>query len=211
MQVLYYLHYMKYRAIGFDYGGVINGEPGFVFTKKFCELVGITEKEYKEVYFRHNRAFNAGKPISERELWQRVLRDLHKEGLLEAVLQFVSEYRTKRSINQPVLDLVDTLRKAGYKSALLSNNSVEAADKMRDQKIDSHFDVFIISAEVGLMKPDPAIYELLCQKLNVLPKELAFIDDSKTSLGSADQVGFTPILFTNYQDLLDQLKNLGVL
>lgn len=202
---------MKYRAIGFDWGGVISGAPGFVFTQKICEFIGTTEEEYTKVYFQHNRAFNAGKPISELELWKRILRDLNKEDLLEQVLQFVTNYRTKKSINQPVLELIDTLRSAGYKTGLLSNNSLEAAKKMRQDGIDKHFDAFIVSAEVNLMKPDPEVYLLFCQNLSVKPDELIFIDDSKSSLSSAEIVGFRPVLFTSYDDLKKQLTELKII
>lgn len=201
---------MKFKAIGFDWGGVINGQPGFVFTRKFCELVGITESEYKAVYFRHNRSFNAGKPISEEELWRRVLTDLNKVDMLESVLHFSKEYRSKKSINKPVLDLIDLLRKNGYKTGLLSNNTVEAANMMRDSGIDSHFDAFIVSAEVGMMKPDPEIFNLLCEKLEVEPAELVFIDDSKRSLSSSAECGFIPILFTDYETLVQDLSKLKI-
>lgn len=86
---------MKFKAVGFDWGGVINGQPGFVFTHKFCEFVDVSEAQYKEIYFRHNRAFNAGRPISERELWLRVLTDLGKAELLDDVLAFSKDYRSK--------------------------------------------------------------------------------------------------------------------
>lgn len=201
---------MRFRAVGFDWGGVINGEPGFVFTRKFCELVGVSEQEYKEVYFRHNRAFNAGNPISERELWHRVLSDLNKDSMLDEVLTFSQEYRSKKSINKPVLDLVDHLRINGYKTGLLSNNTLEAAKMMRSSGIDTHFDTLIVSAEVSMMKPDPQIYKLFCDKLNVTPQELLFIDDSKRSLSTAEECGFTPVLFTTYENLVKNLENLGI-
>ena len=202
---------MKYKAIGFDWGGVINGQPGFVFTQKFCELVGVTETEYKEVYFRHNRAFNAGKPISERELWNRVLADLNKLDMLDAVVQFSAEYRSKKSINKPVLELVDSLRSNGYKTGLLSNNTVEAANMMRSAEIDKHFDAFTVSAEVGLMKPEPAIYKLLCDKLGINCTELVFVDDSSRSLSSAKECGYEPVLFATHETLIKDLQKLKIL
>lgn len=202
---------MKFKAVGFDWGGVINGQPGFVFTQKFCEFVDVSEAQYKEIYFRHNRAFNAGRPISERELWLRVLTDLGKADLLDDVLAFSKEYRSKKSINRPVLDLVDTLRSSGYKTGLLSNNTLEAAEMMRSEGINTHFDAFIVSAEVGMMKPDPSIFALLCRQLSVQPGELIFIDDSKKSLSTAEECGFTPVLFTDYESLVKDLKKLSAL
>lgn len=117
----------------------------------------------------------------------------------------------KKSNNRPVLDLVDTLRNSGYKTGLLSNNTLEAAEMMRGEGINTHFDAFIVSAEVGMMKPDPSIYALLCQQLSVQPSELIFIDDSKKSLSTAEECGFTPVLFTDYESLVRDLKRLSAL
>lgn len=202
---------MKYKAVGFDCGGVINGEPGSVFTKKFCQYVGVSEENYKKAYFLHNRSFNAGKPITERELWSRVLNELNKSEQLENVMDFVKELRVNKSLNQPVLNLVDTIRSKGYKTGLLSNNSVEAANIMRSTGIDSHFDVFIVSAEIGLMKPDPLIYTLFVKELDIQMTELIFIDDSQRSLSSAEECGYTPIHFTDYDSLITDLKDLKVI
>ena len=202
---------MKYKAIGFDWGGVIEGQPGFVFNKKFCELVGVTEVEYSKVYFRHNRSYNAGKPLTEQELWDRVLTDLGKSDLLDSVEKFSADYRSQKSINKPVLELVDSLKTRGYKVGLLSNNSVETANLLRSAKIDRHFDAFIVSAEVGLMKPDPAIYDLLCDKLGINCTELVFIDDSSQSLSSAKECGYEPVLFTTYETLIKDLQKIKVL
>ncbi len=205
------LYKMKYKAVGFDYGGVINGEPGSVFTKKFCQFVGVSEENYKKAYFLHNRSFNAGKPITERELWSRVLNELGKSEKLEAVMVFVKDMRVNKSLNQPVLDLIDSIRINGYKTGLLSNNSVEAANMMRSTGLDSHFDVFMVSAEIGLMKPDPSIYNLFTKELGVKTSELIFIDDSQRSLSTAEECGYTPIHFTNYENLVSALEDLKVI
>lgn len=205
------LYRMKYKAVGFDYGGVINGEPGSVFTKRFCQFVGVSEEGYKKAYFLHNRSFNAGKPITERELWSRVLNELGKSEKLDAVMVFVEDMRVNKSLNQSVLDLVDSIRKKGYKTGLLSNNSVEAAMVMRSTGIDSHFDVFMVSAVIGLMKPDPSLYNLFAKELDIQMSELIFIDDSQRSLSSAQECGYTPIHFTDYENLIASLENLKVI
>ena len=45
---------MKFSAIGFDYGGVIAGQPCCVFNKGVCDILGITIEEYKTSYFKYN-------------------------------------------------------------------------------------------------------------------------------------------------------------
>lgn len=202
---------MKYKAIGFDYGGVINGKPGSYFNNAICQLLDITEENYKRVYFSHNRKFNAGKPISERELWALVLADLDRSDQLDNVMKFVADMRVAKQTNQEVLELIDTLRAKGYKTGLLSNNNQQAADKMRADGLDKHFDVFIVSAEVGVMKPDPEIFNLFAERLGVTLPELVFIDDSKRSLSAAEECGFEPVLFESYEQLVQSLNKRGIL
>lgn len=202
---------MKYKAIGFDYGGVINGRPGSLFNDKFIELVGVSDDVYKKAYFAHNRKFNADQPITERELWTLVLTDLNKLEYLDGVMEFVEEMRAGKSINENVVDLVKQLRRKSYKTGLLSNNSIDGANAMRATGIERYFDTFTVSAEVGLMKPDVKIYELFADQLDVKLQELVFIDDSKRSLSVSEECGFTPILFESHEKLVEDLHKLEVL
>ncbi len=202
---------MSYKAIGFDYGGVINGKPGTTFTHAICEIIGVNPEEYRSAYFAHNRGFNTGTLKSEKALWSAVFTDLDRMQFIDEVMRLSAGLRTGIAINERVLSLVDYLRASGYKVGLLSNNSLSAANDMRAEKLDTHFDVFIVSAEVGLMKPDKEIYTLFADKLGVSLGELIFIDDSTKSLSSAADCGYTPVVFTSYEQLVDQLKNLAIL
>ena len=200
---------MKYKAIGFDYGVVINGLPGILFNRQFCELVGITDDQYRDTYFTHNKKVNRGE-ITWEELWHLVLADLHKPEKLKDVMALQDEF-FKADINMPILELIDELRLQGYKTGLLSNNTSETAAEMRRQGIDMHFDVFHVSGETGLVKPEPEAFLHLAEALDVDIKELIFIDDANKSLETAEQCGFTPILFESYEQLHEQLTQMNVL
>ena len=54
---------MRYKALGFDYGGVIGGIGVFGnnFTDQVCEVLNISPENYRKVYFSHNRSINTGK------------------------------------------------------------------------------------------------------------------------------------------------------
>ena len=60
-------------------------------------------------------------------------------------------------------------------------------------RLREHFDVFIESALVGLRKPDPRIYELVCRELGVAPARAAFLDDIGRNLKTARALGMTTI------------------
>lgn len=200
---------MGYRAIGFDYGGVIKGLPGSVFNRDVSALLGVTVDRYQKAYFAHNKKVNRGE-VTWEELWSLVLDELGKADKLDALLALTKTYADAQN-NQDVLDLVDDLRQKGYKTGLLSNNAHEAAAQMRQNGIDTHFDVFQVSAETGLVKPEPAAFESFASALGTRLSELIFIDDSSKSLSTATECGFTPILFTSYAHLHKALTDLGIL
>lgn len=204
----------KYKAIGFDHGGVIGGldRNGEGFLNSVCELLNISQEEFKTAYFKINHLINEGKVASRREFWGIFLKDIAQPDKLDGLCK-LSEERTKEIFvtSQPMLDLVDELRRKGYKVGLLSNNSKENGDRLREMGLDEHFDVFVISADIGVQKPKPIAFNHFFAELDVDPGEVVFVDDSEKSLSTAEECGFTPILFTTYEDLKQKLCDLEIL
>lgn len=199
---------MTYSAIGFDWNGVLNGKPGKVFGRTLASMLAITFDKYRTAYFHHNTAFNNGE-INTEELWRRVLTELNKLDQLDEVLAYVAD-SLKDDPNTNVITLVDTLRSNGYKVGLLSNNTFEIGEKIRASGLDKHFDVFHISAETGYAKPSPQAFAHFAEALGVTLSELIFVDDTAKSLSTASDIGFTPILFTDYDQLIVELKQLDI-
>ncbi len=196
---------MKYKAIGFDYGGVIFGQPGYNFDASVALLLDVSLGEYRQAYFSHNR-----KPITSEQIWRLVLSDLGRVDRFDDLNLLIERIGSAKKVNTDVLRLVTHLREGGYKLGLLSNNSVQKAEKMRQQKIDSYFDAFCVSAEIGYSKPDKPAFECLAKKLDVKLNQLVFIDDEPTSLKNFADCDYRPILYTSYQRLLDQLNKIGI-
>lgn len=200
---------MNYRAIGFDYGGVIYGQPGPLFNRELARRVGADEGVMMREYFSRNHQANVG-ILSFDEVWQQVFEALGKTDRYADFLEFQKEWGAAKKMNTSILELADRLRANGYKTGILSNTGANWAASVREQGIDTHFDVYLPSCELGFMKPDPRAYAALTEALGVEPESLIFIDDTPRSLESADEVGYTPVLFENYADLVKSLKNLGL-
>jgi HAD superfamily hydrolase (TIGR01509 family) len=200
---------MKYKAVGFDWGGVLNGKPGKFFGQKVSELLGTTHEKYLEAYFHHNKKINRGE-VTWEELWSLVLTELGQPNKVQEVMKISQEFNAD-NLNQDILDLVDKLRTLGYKVGLLSNNTHEKAAMMREKGLDKHFDVFHISAETALVKPEPEAFRYLADELGIEIRELVFIDDSEKSLSTSRECEFTPILFESYEQLENELTKLGIL
>ena len=72
-------------------------------------------------------------------------------------------------------------------------------------RLDPHFDVFVESAVVGLRKPDPRIYALVCEKLGVAPPRVAFLDDIGRNLKPARELGMATIKVGDPEQALREL------
>lgn len=200
---------MTYRAVGFDWGGVLQGAPGMVFVQAVCDLLGITPEQYRDAYFKHNDKVHRGE-LTWREFWKLVLtEELGQPDKLEGVME-LSNSLSDATLNQEVVDLVDKLRAAGFRTGLLSNNTVDNYKIMEKSGLPGHFDVVHISALTGLVKPDPATFRHFAADLGIKTNELIYIDDSQVSLSTAVEVGYTPILFETYGQLVEQLRKLGI-
>jgi putative hydrolase of the HAD superfamily len=88
----------------------------------------------------------------------------------------------------------------------------KSEDKARAvAEVMSLFDVIIESSKVGMRKPDPEIYKLACQELDIRPEEALFIDDLGINLKPAKALGMTTIKVLNAEQALDELEeSLGV-
>ena len=99
-----------------------------------------------------------------------------------------------------VVTAIRALRAAGVATAALTNNFANAdggthvsGESDLARLLGDLFDVIVESAVVGLRKPDPRIYELVCERLAVAPSDTVFLDDLGTNLKSARALGMTTI------------------
>jgi 2-haloacid dehalogenase len=74
-----------------------------------------------------------------------------------------------------------------------------------------HLKAVVVSGDEGLIKPDPAIYRLACDRAGLTPEQLLFIDDSAANIAAADDLGFHTLHFTDPAMLAPTLKAHGLL
>ncbi len=108
-------------------------------------------------------------------------------------------------------ELVEFIRglKSDYTVALLSNALSNLRHMLFEEwKIEDAFHQLIISAEVGLMKPDPAIYALTLERIGFEPAEAVFIDDFKHNIAAAKDAGMHGIHFQTPEQAKAELMSL---
>lgn len=85
------------------------------------------------------------------------------------------------------------LRREGVRTAICTNNVRELSSDWRAMVPVETFDVVVDSSEVGLRKPDPAIYRLTCEQLGVSLDRAAFLDDHPGNVDAARRLGMVGI------------------
>jgi putative hydrolase of the HAD superfamily len=197
---------MTIRAVYFDLGGVIVRTGDREPRTKLAERLGMSYEELAKAVFENESSLRASLgAISPQEHWADVIQRL---GLpLSEADSVRQEFFAGDTLD---LDLINFLRSLHpkYRTGLLSNAWSDMREYLVGQKIDDAFDQLIISAEVGIMKPDLRIYRLALEKLGVAPAEAIFVDDSIVNIEGARAVGMYAIQFTRPDQTLEELKKL---
>lgn len=110
------------------------------------------------------------------------------------------------------VDILAELRDLGYPLYALSNWAAETFDLVREQfEFLNWFDHMVISGKVGMVKPDPGIFEYLLQLIGRKAQDCLFIDDTEENIAAAQRLGFQTIHFKSSEQLADALRKRGVL
>jgi HAD superfamily hydrolase (TIGR01509 family) len=106
------------------------------------------------------------------------------------------EYLQRHKLTDGLIEFLEAINSRGGKVWCLSNDLSEWATKLRDRfKLERYLRGFIISGDVGIRKPDPAIFEHLIRRLDIKAGDAVFVDDNHKNLDSATELGLQTILF----------------
>ncbi|MEU7994702.1 HAD-IA family hydrolase [Micromonospora sp. NPDC049060] len=109
--------------------------------------------------------------------------------------------RVLDSVSTATLDVLDALRGDGHPLALISNATADTAEAWPQSPLAQRFGVAVFSCDVGLAKPDPAIYHLAAEHLSVGPAECVFVGDGADGeLAGAAAAGMTVFRTTEHND-----------
>jgi putative hydrolase of the HAD superfamily len=140
--------------------------------------------------------------LAEAEFERRFAKRL---GLADATDLIESMFAGMQPV-EPMLDAVRAARAGGVRTGLVSN-SWSTSHYDRDLLAEL-FDTAVISAEVGLHKPQPEIYLLASERLGEPPERCVFVDDLRENCAGAEAVGMTTILHRDAHDTVARLEKL---
>jgi epoxide hydrolase-like predicted phosphatase len=189
-----------------DFGGVLTTSVWDSFAA-FCRDKGLAEDAVLRT-FREDpaalaelRQLETGR-ISEDEFERRFAERL---GLDDATDLIDSMFRGMKP-SEPMVAAVRAARASGVHTGLVSNSwSTSHYDRDMLREL---FDATVISAEVGLHKPQPEIYLLASQRLGVEPERSVFVDDLRENCAGAEAVGMTAILHRDAAATVARLEEL---
>jgi len=198
---------MTIKAVIFDLGGVIVRTEYQAPRQHLAESLGMDYDDLDKVVFDNGSNGSATRAtvgeINEEEHWLNVMKVLKRPA---------SEYERIRDeffggdvIDHTILDFLRSI-KPKYKTCLISNAWSGLRDYIVREKFDDAFHHMIISAEVGVAKPDAKIYRIALEQLQVKPNEAVFVDDFIENIEACQKLGIKGIHFKDPNLALQQLK-----
>ena len=187
---------IKGRVIVFDYGEVLSMSQSDHDKLGILGTAGAEAATFWPAYWKHRDGLDQG-TITIPEYWARVGADL---GLAFSPAQvqrlWAIDFRSWISVEPGSIDILADLNAGGTRVALLSNAGFDFGDPFRRAPFARYFEKIYVSAELGMIKPDPEIYRHVARDLGIEPSELVFIDNKKVNVEGAESIGVTGHVFT---------------
>jgi epoxide hydrolase-like predicted phosphatase len=197
---------MPIRAVYFDLGGVIVRTEHQAPRERLAERLNMNYEDINNLVFESETARKASVgAITVEEHWASVTRRLGRP-LSEADI-IRAEFFAGDVLDRDLLGFIRSLRPR-YKTGVISNAWPDLRDYIIESNFDDAFDTLVISAEVGVMKPEAKIYRLALKQLGVAAGEAAFVDDAPANVEAARTLGMQGILFRDPEQALTELKEI---
>jgi putative hydrolase of the HAD superfamily len=197
------------KAIIFDFGRVISAQKSMSLFHQYERDLNLPPGKLNRVMFGSDgwdEVLTGRQSIH--DYWRKIGPQLNLPTD-EAITAFRRRYRSDEAREEGVFELMQALR-GRYQLAVLSNAPNDLNDWLAKWEILPLLDVLVVSAVVGIAKPDPAIYQLTLERLKVAPAEAVFIDDSWKNVSGAEAVGMHAIHFSTVEALRSDLKALHI-
>lgn len=185
------------RAIIFDFFGVLASRDSTSFRKTYLAVDPEKSRRAKKLNDELGRG-NLG--------YDDFISELAKLGGVdrETVLGFTENYHP----NSELLDFIRQKLEPNYKLGIISNAGADWVLSILGDDNLKLFDDVILSYKVGLIKPEPEIYELSAKNLGVDEVECVFIDDILTYCQGAEQVGMSTIWYQDFEKFKQEIEKL---
>jgi epoxide hydrolase-like predicted phosphatase len=200
---------MTIRAVIFDLGGVLVRTEDPQPRQKLAERLGMTLEELYVLFFESETARLA--TLGQATQQQHVEKMRAALGVSpEAFEQIWEQFWAGDRVDYELVNRLRALR--GRCATALLSNAWDTMRAMVEQtwKFDDAFDLMVISAEVGLAKPDERIYRYTVERLGLQPQECIFVDDFSRNVNAAREFGLQAIHFKSAQQAWGEVERFFV-
>lgn len=179
----------RWDAVIFDYGRVLSLAPSEAELQQFAALVGVTEPPFFEIYSSTRLDYDAGR-ADFRQHW-RAFAEAAGVELRPAQVERIAGMETLMwlRVNPEALALAREIKANGVRTAILSNIPHDLLAEVRKFSWLGEFEVKIWSCELGILKPDPAIYYACLDALDCRAERTLFFDDRANNVEAARDLG----------------------
>jgi HAD superfamily hydrolase (TIGR01509 family) len=184
------------EALICDVGGVLVQTHDRTPRSRWAARLGISVESLESLVFEGDsgRQAQLGRK-SAREHWAWL--GTHFQLSARELAQFFDDFFSGDRLNQELLAFLHAQRRRGIRLVLLSNY-FDDARKLWETRygLPAAVDRLVVSSEIGVMKPEPAIYRACLDALDLAPAAALFLDDNEANVDGARRVGMHAVLFT---------------
>lgn len=204
----------RIEAIITDFGGVLTsplqesfvgvlGTAGISLEELGKAMVAVTERQGSNPLIE----LETGR-VSEQAFMDALADELSTQRGSRVDLDgFGERYFQHLHPNDALIDYMRALRERGYRLAICTNNVREWEARWRAMlPVDELFDVIVDSAQVGVRKPEPRIYEITLERLGTAPQATLFIDDVELNCEGARKVGINALRFRSTEQAIEDIE-----
>jgi epoxide hydrolase-like predicted phosphatase len=194
------------KAVIFDWGGVLMRTLDYSSRHAWDHHLGLPSGAVESIVHGVPAWEQAQRgAITPEAYWEVVRESLGLDS--EALAALREDFYIGDRLDKALVELIVDLHEREVLVGLLSNNTLDLYDALAAFELDQLFDAVVISAEIGLMKPDPAAYQAVLKRLGVAPHQAIFVDDFPANVDGARSVGMEAVRFTPDLDLAAALDS----
>lgn len=191
----------------FDYGGVLVFHQTEEDHAKMAEIAKIPQDKFSKLYWADREEYDRG-TVSGTGYWENIAQGAGVT-LDAAQVQALTDYDSESwmKYDSVMWDWIAELKRAGKRVAMLSNMPSDLGLALRS-KTDrlSGFDHVTLSYELGVVKPDAAIYEQCLEGIGTAAERTLFLDDRIANVQGAEVLGMRAIQFLDRDDVLLKVR-----
>ena len=188
------------KVVIFDWGGVLMRTETYAPRHAWDARLGLAQGSVERVV--HGLPSWRGAQLGTTSLdhyWRDVAQELGLDDKTLGELQ--RDFYSSDMLDESLIALIRNLRTERTSVGLLSNNILTLRDEMATLGVDELFEPIVISAEIGVMKPDAGAYEAILEAMNIQAAKALFVDDFSHNVEGARAIGMAAVHFRLTMDL----------